>query len=577
MEQITLQDILETAKQSFKFFMQAIIGYVNPPFLDELDDVISDEAYKKIIAAFPRGHGKSTHLSIGYPLWLMAQNHNIRILIVSNTSTSAQGFLRGILSQIEKNEKYKEWAKYIDPAKIGVAPSIRKVGHKVEEKWSGQAITIQRNDPQLKDPTIAAVGLFGAIVGKRIDVIIIDDIVDQQNSDTEEQRNKIKEWFRTTLLPVLVNDGTGRVIYLGNTWHMDDLVQDLLSDPSFDYKKKLKSIISESEHPELWQDWAKIRLQDGVHPRVREEAAQAFYETHKFAMDAGVQVLWPDRMPYGELYLKRMTDGEYAFARMYQCDPASKPDQKFQEKWLDEAKRKGKDLILQDAPREGLTTDITTSGLDLAISLEDSADETVLLTIDRIRYGNDVIHTGDVVIRNIRRGKMTPNTVRIMVKQHNDNVRPSAIRVESNQYQQSMVNDLLDMGQVNVRGYKTGGEKNDIEIGINSLAILAENGKLIIPYNENDPRTMELCGKLVNEMRKWPDGHTGDSLMALWLSVLELRDLTSAHFTFPTALPNPMNIQQLPPDERRTLEQEADIAAIKLGETERKSGKRILF
>ncbi len=565
--QVAAEEILEASKRSFKFFMNAIIGLNNPDFLDELDDILSNEMYKKMVAAYPRGHGKSTHLSIGYPLWAIAKNHNLRIQLVSNTSTVSQGFLRGILNHIEDNERYKLFSQYCDPNGIGIKPKISKIT-KMEERWSSTAITVDRNDLALKDPTIQAVGLFGSIISKRADIIIGDDIVDQKNSATEEQREKIKDWFDTTLKPILIPGG--RIIYLGNTWHANDLVANMLESPEWDFRSRLRAIISEPENPELWEEYAKIRLDDSIGPIERMNKAENYFITNETEMQRGVKVLWPERMPYKDLYLLRLSNS-YSFARMYMCDPSLKPDQKFEESWINRAKEKGKFLKLQDEEREGLTMDFTTAGLDLAISLKDTADDTVLLSLDKVLYGNEVIKTGDFVIRNIRRGKFTPNRVREMVSGCNEQIRPLGIRVESVAYQESMVRDLWDMGHANVRGHKTGGEKNDIEIGVNSLAILLEIGKLILPYDTSDPRTIILINKLVDEMRSWPDGHTGDSLMALWFAYLEARDIKGKTFQFQgiESIGSPKK-KELSIEEQNWL---ADQTAMKKSEGDRKSGK----
>ena len=88
-------------------------------------------------------------------------------------------------------------------------------------------------------------------------------------------------------------------------------------------------------------------------------------------------------------------------------------------------------------------------------------------------------------------------------------------------YQEAIQRDLDDAG-IPVRGYHTGGEKKDPLIGINSIAIWAELGKLVLPYNNTDPETIRLVSMLMNEMRAFPDGHTGDSLMALWFAFSEM-------------------------------------------------------
>ena len=549
--------------------MNAIIGLDNPPFLNRLDDVISNQSYKKVVAAYPRGHGKSTHLSVGYPLWRIAQDHNLRFLLTSKTTSIAQAFMRGILNHIESNEKYQAFARYCDPKHIGVIPKMGKVGGK-EERWSSTAITVDRDDLMLKDPTIQAIGLFGSIVSKRADEIIADDVVDQKNSDTEEQREKIKDWFDTTLLPILTDDKSGRVIYLGNTWHMNDLVAKLLTDPGWDFRERLQSIIHEPTNFELWQEWAKIRLDEQIDPLERMASAEVFYQSHRVEMEDGVEVMWPERMPYKKLYLLRLSNS-YSFARMYMCNPALRPDQRFQESWLSKAKEKGKNLKLQVAPREGFTMDMTTVGVDLAISLKDSADDSVLLSLDRVKYGDDVIKPGDFVLRNIERGKFTPKDVRTKIKTCNDNMHPQGIRVESVAYQESIVRDLWDEGHVNVRGHKTGGEKNDIEIGINSLSVLLENEKLILPHDSSDPRTVELVDRLIDEMRSYPDGHTGDSLMALWFAFLEARDLRGKKFIIPdTEYVAPIKVNgEITQDTALKI----DLQTIKESEEKRQSGR----
>jgi hypothetical protein len=549
--------IFEEITTNLATFIEEIVGLENAPFHNEIDDVLSDPLYKKICIAVARDHGKSTHLSIAYPLWQIAKNHNLRILLVSSTSSIASSFLREILNHIEGNARYQSWATVIDPYKRGIVPK-RKKRFKRDENWTGNAITVQREVLTIKDPTINAVGLFGSILSKRADIIIMDDVVNQQNSETEDQRKKIIDWVYTTVMPVLTPEG--RFIYLGNTWHADDLVSHLLKDPQMDYKKRLGAIISEPLYPELWQRWASMRLNESIGLKERLKEAQDFYNANEEEMKQGVKVLWPERHGYGSLYLKRLSNS-YAFERMYQCDPTTNPDQKIKEEWLDRAKKRGENLRLQDTPREGLIMELTASGLDLAISEKETADDTALFTLDRVKVGNGVIMPGDYIIRNIRRGKMSPNKVREMIKEHNSVVNPLGIRVESVAYQEAMVRDLADLGVDNVRGYHTGGEKNDPDIGVNSLAILLELGKLIIPYDLSDPRTIQLCSQLVNEMRSWPGGHTGDSLMALWFAFSEIRDLTNTAYTVPNILGlNKQEVDVHDPKVRKEEEKKIDLA-----------------
>ena len=65
------------------------------------------------------------------------------------------------------------------------------------------------------------------------------------------------------------------------------------------------------------------------------------------------------------------------------------------------------------------------------------------------------------------------------------------------------------------------------------VANLMERGQLVIPSDPSDPRTVDLAAKLANEMRAFPDGHTGDSLMALWFAISETRELLGTRILVP--------------------------------------------
>ena len=569
------EEMARIIEKEFKIFFGKIIGLKNAPFQNELDDILSDhDNYKKIAIAYARDHGKSTHLSIGYPLWEIGKNHNLRILLVSSTASVTQTFMTEIIGHIEKNELYQWWSKAIDPRHKGVVPQYKGT-RKASQMWSGNSIIIDREDLNLKDPTINAVGLFGSILSKRADIIIVDDLVNQVNSMTEDQRLKVIDWFYTTILPVLVPGG--RIVYLGNTWHQDDLVARLLKDPQFDYRKVRPAIIHESNHPELWQQWSAIILDESIEVIMRKQKAEQFYQDNKVLMEEGVQVLWPARWSYKDLYLKRLSNS-YAFERMYQCDPTNRPNQKIRDEWIDLALKKGAKFKLQRTPHPGMTIAISCSGLDLAISEEESSDDTVLLTLDKVQYGSGELKTGDFIIRNIQRGKFSPNEVRMMLKDHIDNDGVMGARVETVGYQDAIRRDMVDMGyQEKITGYHTGGEKNDPDVGVNSLAILLELGKLILPSDSSDPNTAKLISQLANEMRSFPDGHTGDSLMALWFAYSEIRDRTSNQLVIPSQF---MQIDNSPdlkdPKVFAAESKKADDALILEQEYERSNFNRIM-
>lgn len=581
---IALTRAFKLYKDKFRYFVRDILGLVNEPFHDELDDDIAQvfstdtPGYKMIqrffaVFTYPRDHGKSKHLSVAYPLWRIAQDHNIRILAISRTAGVAESFLSEIVSNVERNERYKEWARAIDPEGEGVIPRMKAL-RKQTEDWSGKSITIDRSDVGMKDPTIWATGLFGQILSRRADVIICDDVVDQQNSATEAQRKKVIDWIETTVLPVLVPGGT--FIYLGNTWHQDDVVSKFMNDPRFIVQKKQGAIILEAVRQDLWQKWGSIMLNITVKPKDRFDQADSFYQANKQAMDEGAVVLWKERYPYSRLYFERLLN-PYVFARMYQCDPSNRPDQVIKDEWIEAALKKGFRMRFQDLPHPKNILMVSAAGMDLAISQEEHADDTALIYMDLVQYGYDGVDDGDYIWRQIHRGKFTPNEQRQIAKNAWAQHGMQTIRVESVGYQASLTIDLANEG-VPVTAYHTGKEKMDPEIGINSLAVVMELGKMVIPSDPTDPRTIEIASKLANEMRAFPDGHTGDSLMGGWFAFSEIRELVGNRVMIPMG--DVRRIKDSPPvetaEQRAPMEAEADKAAIMEQEFERANFQRMM-
>jgi len=199
----------------------------------------------------------------------------------------------------------------------------------------------------------------------------------------------------------------------------------------------------------------------------------------------------------------------------------------------------------------------------LAIKMEESADDTSLLYLDLIKHGYEGVDDGDYLIRQIHCGKYTPQEQRNRAKAAWAAHGMQKVRVESNSYQAAMTIDLANEG-VPVTAYNTGTEKFDPEMGINSLAVMMELGKVVIPSDPSDPRTVMLSSKLVNQMRAWPSGHTGDILMSFWFAFSEIRSLMGERIMFPRQAMD--KIKDSPPVQtviqRVELEHRADMEII---------------
>ncbi len=497
------------------------MGVENAPFHNELDEKLSNKDIKWLVWQIFRGSGKTQHGAVGYSLWEMAKNHNVRILIISSTSTIATASVKQILNNIEGNEKYRAWTRFVDPLHVGVIPKKKKT-RKAEEQWSSEGITIDREDLMLRDATVQGIGLFGATISRRADIIILDDIVNQQNSETQEQRDKIKDWVYTSVLPILVPGG--RFIVLGNAWHEDDFMSDCLKNPMFTHRKKLSAILKDPVDMGKWKEWYRILTNTNKEPEIAQQEAGLFLQENHDEMYGGVELSWPSRFTYEQLYLLERANS-YSFSRMYRCDTANRPNQKIKEEWIQKAIAKGKHLRLSKNVRVEYSTSYSTGGMDLAIREDEAGDESSLLFLDCVLNGDGKVNAGDFVIRDIDAGHYSPREQREKIIEGNKLVQPLAIRVESNGYQMALVRDMRDVdATIPITAYHTGGEKMDADVGINILSVLMENERLAIPFDLNDAHTVEESTKLINDMRKFPDGHTGDRLMSLWFAYSEARD-----------------------------------------------------
>ncbi|MDZ7815307.1 MAG: phage terminase large subunit [Planctomycetota bacterium] len=214
------------------------------------------DAESRTVLLAPRGHGKTTICDILYVLWAVLSNPDIRVLIVSNTMGQAKAFLREIAAHLQREEIEKLW------------------GPRKGERWTETEIQLPRKRVA-KEPTVTAVGTGGAIISRHYDLIICDDIIDEENSSSARQREKVRTWFYKTLMPCLEPDG--RMHIIGTRWHYGDL------------------------YGELSKRW-KLRIDR--------------------AIDREGKVLWPDKFSADTLAAVREQAGERIFNCQYNNDPS---------------------------------------------------------------------------------------------------------------------------------------------------------------------------------------------------------------------------------------------------------------
>ena len=119
--------------------------------------------------------------------------------------------------------------------------------------WAEGEIIVTRRRGIMKESTITCVGTDTTLPGRHFDVIIGDDIVTDDNSQTAGQRAKVHDWYYKTLLPCL--EPGGRMWILGTRWHEEDLYGWLQAE---DYKESWLHIPALDENDEsIWPEQIK--------------------------------------------------------------------------------------------------------------------------------------------------------------------------------------------------------------------------------------------------------------------------------------------------------------------------------
>ena len=168
----------------------------------------------------PVGHGKTQQIAIGRCLYALGRNPSMRIGIICGNEGQAEERVTAIAQHIVGNQRLHK-----------VFPNLRPSSNP-RDKWSSSKITVERPMTGAKDPSVQAFGTgSGSIQGKRLDLIVMDDILDEKNTRTPEARKKVLMWFDVKVFTRLPPDGSGRIEVIGTPWHSDDLLH-VLADRS---------------------------------------------------------------------------------------------------------------------------------------------------------------------------------------------------------------------------------------------------------------------------------------------------------------------------------------------------------
>jgi predicted phage terminase large subunit-like protein len=396
---------------------------------------------QKLLLEAPMGHGKSQYLAIWYAIWLICRNPRIRIILAGATLERAMDNMRQITRELENNEKL-----------------IRDFGPfkgKDPEKWTEKVIYVEKAD-RSGHPTLRVTAVDAATAGMRGDVIIGDDLVNIQNSNTDLGRARLKYWVLMLFLTRMEPHGIAR--FIGTEYGEMTLYQDIILHRNNEF-----------------EGWVSV-----VYKAIDPENPGPDGE------------LWPEHWPMERLLARKKEIGVIAFEMTYQNNPRAMIGKIFKNEYLRRYTNPPMNLNIFQA-------------VDLSIS--GAGDFFVIITI-----GVEP-ETENVYILDVHRDRPSfPDQVQAIRTKFAVH-KPLAIAIESNAYQRAMPQQLRSMALLPIKEVHTGTSK---ALRMMALTVYFEQGKIYIP-DEQSPLYKPWVAQFVDEYISYDPvmGHSPDQLDAL--------------------------------------------------------------
>lgn len=310
----------ELAELDIEYFGLAYFPeYIKPPIPDfhkeiynDLQDIANGKGgYREVIAA-PRGHAKTTLFDFLFPLWCILYGKKNFILIVSDSYNQAKEFLANIKNELEDNQGIKDDFNDMVGSVWAADEIITTTGVKVQALGAKMKIRGRRHGPW------------------RPDLIILDDIENDENVNTPEQRQKLFNWFTKAVSKA--GDEYTDIVMIGTILHYDSLLSRLLRNPGYQ-TRKYKAVINWAKNQKLWQQWEEIY--NDIQNENRAIDAWNFFKENEQAMLEGTEVLWSEKKNYYKLMEDRLVEGPASFDSEYQNEPINPEDCLFNEEWFE--------------------------------------------------------------------------------------------------------------------------------------------------------------------------------------------------------------------------------------------------
>jgi predicted phage terminase large subunit-like protein len=475
------------------FFAQYYLGYDyakhQADWMDECErlakEAKTNNAKRKLLILACRDHGKS-FLSIAITVRTLCLNRNAKILWISASAGQAEKRVRMVKQFLESDKIVADWAS-------DDLPPFKNA----DTKWISTQIYILRPDESV-DPSVEATGAGGSITGGHVDMIIMDDLEDDRTVYSSSVREKTRDWIRGTVNPMLNRDGF--MLVVGTRKHFDDIYNYMIKDPTFDLRHDPAII----EWPESYT--FDMGLDAGGRDIIKS-----------VNVSGPSKVLWPEQRPIEYLLKEKQTVGSLLFAREYQNEVQSDDAAAFKMEWLDMAKKLGTNYAFNELPTVDRLSVVQSWDLALITDAKKAEDQDGDYTVGTT-WAKDENGTR-YLINMVRARGLTPSQLKALIVSEYEKFKEfvNVVMIEKNAFGQLHLLNLQQTTDLPLRQHlTTAGAKSNPWTGVPAMSALFENGKVVLPYRDQESRLM--VDTLVQELYGLGREKHDDTVMSLWIA-----------------------------------------------------------
>lgn len=456
--------------------------------------------HDRSVLRMPIGTGKTFGMA-ATGLWMLGNDPTERGAIVSKAQQQAQKPLGMIADYITEPR--------LNANLILVFPNLRKSTRKTDT-WSQRQITVDR-DPGIRDPSLVAIGVDSAIAGARLSWLVADDTIDDENTCTETNRDKVESNFDGRLMSRM--DPVGSKAVVCNTpWHSKDLTYHLEKNAGWPtITMDIYGYIRITNADASWLDEVEGVL---IKPSTTR---RGYYRLVEHGEDPNEEIpLWPDRYSVEQIKeIRYGKDGKGGmlpkeFARLFLCEPFDEKAARCQRDWVEKCKYNGMGL---DLVSEYTGSNPVYTGVDLGIGKGRRNDKSVFFTFERLPDGSRRI-------LDVDGGKWSGPDIIDKLLSKVERYR-SIVTVENNQAQDYIIQFAIKQKKdLIIHAHTTGSiNKHHLDYGVESVFTEIKNEAWIIPcdkYGVCHPEVQNFIDDMLYYQP--PPAHTGNYLMACWIA-----------------------------------------------------------